>query len=83
MITEILPNDCLSVVYGKRRFEGFNLEVAEQEAGQEADEKPYPRCDIRQTNITLKVMPGTVRNVEFLVPELDHVWGKPIAKSFC
>ena len=44
------------------------------------DEKPYPRCDIKQTNITLKLLPGTARRVEFHVPELDHIWGHPLMK---
>ena len=44
-------------------------------ADKDKDVHVYPRCDIWM-KCTLKVMPGTARNVTFHVPELDRVWGK-------
>ena len=77
MVTEILPNDYVRVLCTEKG--GSKGSTWKWQT--KRDEKPYPRCDIRQTNITSNVMPGTGRNVEFHVPELEHVWGKPIVKS--
>ncbi len=40
----------------------------------------YPKSDIIQKNIILKILPGTSRNIEFHVPALEYRWGKPLTK---
>ena len=77
-ITEVLPNEFVHVSC----METGGSKGSTWKWPKKDDDNAYPMCDILQTNITLNIMPGTARNVEFHVPELDHISGKPITNSF-